>query len=132
MLAGKKSMPDWHLFITQMERKWTKWYAMASHVIAYQSLELLFGTHTFHFNCFFEDFNCVFTQIRCLSRVLNSPCVYLQKFDRYHCARLVMECLCLFDDPSMNRMSVAICSILAAKVSSSCVIRKRYTSHITV
>ena len=33
-----------------------------------------------------------------------------------------MECLCLFDDPSMNRMSVAICSILAAKVSSSCVI----------
>ena len=30
----------------------------------------LFGTHTFHFNCFFEDFNCVFTQIRCLSRVL--------------------------------------------------------------
>ena len=36
------------------------------------SLELLFGTHTFHFNCFFEDFNCVFTQIRCLSRVLKS------------------------------------------------------------
>ena len=27
-----------------------------------------------------------------------------------------MECLCLFDDSSMNRMSVAICSILAAKV----------------
>ena len=50
--------------------KWTKWYAMTSHVIAYRSLELLFGTHTFHFNCFFEDFNCVFTQIRCLSRVL--------------------------------------------------------------
>ena len=43
---------------------------MTSHVIAYLSLELLFGTHTFHFNCFFEDFNCVFTQIRCLSRVL--------------------------------------------------------------
>ena len=41
-----------------------------SHVIAYRSLELLFGTHTFHFYCFFEDFNCVFTQIRCLSRVL--------------------------------------------------------------
>ena len=33
-------------------------------------VELLFGTHTFHFNCFFDDFNCVFTQIRCLSRVL--------------------------------------------------------------
>ena len=43
---------------------------MTSHVIAYRSLELLFGTHTFNFNCFFEDFNCVFTQIRCLSRVL--------------------------------------------------------------
>ena len=43
---------------------------MTLHVIAYRSLELLFGTHTFHFNCFFEDFNCVFTQIRCLSRVL--------------------------------------------------------------
>lgn len=27
-----------------------------------------------------------------------------------------MECLCQFNDPSMNRMSVAICSILAAKV----------------
>ena len=64
-------MPDWHLFITQMETKWTKWYAMTSHVFAYRSSELLFGTHTFHFNCFFEDFNCVFTQIRCLSRVLN-------------------------------------------------------------
>ena len=53
-----------------METKWTKWYAMTSHVIAYRSLELLFPTHTFHFNCFFDYFNCVFTQIRCLSRVL--------------------------------------------------------------
>ena len=43
---------------------------MKLHVIAYRSLELLFGTHTFHFNCFFDDFNCLFTQIRCLSRVL--------------------------------------------------------------
>ena len=33
-------------------------------------IEWLLGTHTFHFNCFFEDFNCVFMQIRCLSRVL--------------------------------------------------------------
>ncbi|KAK3611985.1 hypothetical protein CHS0354_011644 [Potamilus streckersoni] len=39
-------------------------------------------------------------------------------FDRYRCAKLVMECLCAFDDPSMNRMSVAICSILAAKIST--------------
>ena len=69
-LVKKKSIPDWHLFITKMETKWNKWYEITSHVIAYRSLELLFSTHTFHFNCFFEDFNCVFTQIRCLSRVL--------------------------------------------------------------
>ena len=43
---------------------------MTSHVIAYRLLELLLGTHTFHFNCFFEDFNCIFMQMRCLSRVL--------------------------------------------------------------
>ena len=43
---------------------------MTWHVIAYQSTELLFGTHTFNFNCFFDDFNCVFTQIRGLSRLL--------------------------------------------------------------
>ena len=69
-LVKIKSIPDWHLFISRMEKKWTKWYAMTSHVIAYGSLELLFGTHTFHFNCFFDDFYCVFMQIRCLSRVL--------------------------------------------------------------
>ena len=71
MIASKKkSIPDWHLYITQMETKWTKWYAMTSHVIAYRSSELLYGTHKFNFNCFFDDFNCVFTQIRCLSRLL--------------------------------------------------------------
>ena len=70
-LVKKKSIPDWHLFINRMKTNWTKWYTMTLHVIAYRSLELLFGTHTFHFNCFFEDFNCVFTQIRCLSRVLH-------------------------------------------------------------
>ena len=68
----KKSIPDWHLYITQMETKWTKWYAMTSHVIAYRLTELLFGTHTFNFNCFFDDFYCVFTQIRCLSRLLQN------------------------------------------------------------
>ncbi|KAK7864900.1 hypothetical protein R5R35_001989 [Gryllus longicercus] len=40
-------------------------------------------------------------------------------FDKYRCARLVMNCLCAFEDASMNRMSVAICSILAAKISTS-------------
>ncbi|XP_018311593.1 protein zyg-11 homolog B isoform X3 [Mycetomoellerius zeteki] len=39
-------------------------------------------------------------------------------FDKYRCARLVMNCLSTFDDASMNRMSVAICSILAAKIST--------------
>ena len=29
-------------------------YAMTLHVIAYRSTELLFGTHTFNFNCFFD------------------------------------------------------------------------------
>ena len=33
-----------------MEKKWTKWYAMTSHVIAYRSKELLFGMHAFNFN----------------------------------------------------------------------------------
>jgi len=40
------------------------------------------------------------------------------EFDRYRCARLVLECLCQFDDASMNRMCVAICGILAAKIST--------------
>jgi hypothetical protein len=39
-----------------------------------------------------------------------------------------MDCLCAFDDTSMNRMSVAICSILGESVSlipdSKCVINK--------
>ena len=43
---------------------------MTWHVIAYRSTELLFGTHTFTFSCFFDGFNCVFTQISCLSRLL--------------------------------------------------------------
>ncbi|ESP03618.1 hypothetical protein LOTGIDRAFT_137121 [Lottia gigantea] len=39
-------------------------------------------------------------------------------FDRFRCAKLVMDCLCTFEDQSMNRMSVAICSILAAKITT--------------
>ena len=70
LASKKKSIPDRYLYISQMETKWTEWYAMTSHVIAYRSTELLFGTHLFNFNCFFDDFNCVFTQIRCLSRLL--------------------------------------------------------------
>ena len=52
---------------------------MTLHVIAYRSFELLFGTHTFHFNCFFEDFNWLFTHIRCLSRVLPVSCNFNQE-----------------------------------------------------
>ena len=81
MIASKKkSIPDWHLYITQMETKWTKWYAMTSHVIAYRSSELLYGTLKFNFNCFFDDFNCVFTQMRCLSRLLNCHSLLLLFF----------------------------------------------------
>ncbi|KAG8192667.1 hypothetical protein JTE90_009696 [Oedothorax gibbosus] len=40
-------------------------------------------------------------------------------FNRYHCAELVMNSLMTFDDPAMNRMSVAICSILAARISTA-------------
>ena len=68
----KQSIPEWHLYITQMEKKWTKWYSMTSQVIAYRLKELLFGTHAINFNCFLDDFNCVFTQIRCLSVLLVS------------------------------------------------------------
>lgn len=39
-------------------------------------------------------------------------------FDRFRCAKLVLDALCKFDDISMNRMAVAICSILASKIST--------------
>ena len=57
--SKKKSIPDWHLCITQMEKKWTKWFAMTSHVIAYRQKELLFGTHAFNYtcSCFLDDIN---------------------------------------------------------------------------
>ncbi|XP_064606209.1 protein zyg-11 homolog B-like [Liolophura sinensis] len=49
----------------------------------------------------------------CSDRILQDV-----NFDRFRCAKLVMECLCSFDDLSMSRMAVAICSILAAKIST--------------
>ncbi|CAH1118716.1 unnamed protein product [Phaedon cochleariae] len=39
-------------------------------------------------------------------------------FDKFRCARLVLDALCRFEDVNMDRMAVAICSILAAKVST--------------
>lgn len=50
----------------------------------------------------------------CSDRILQEV-----SFDRFRCARLVLDSLCVFDEINMNRMSVAICSILAAKISTS-------------
>lgn len=52
--------------------------------------------------------------ILCSDRILQEV-----QFDRYRCAKLVLDSLCTFDDVNMNRMAVAICSILAAKVSTA-------------
>nr|XP_002731774.1 PREDICTED: protein zyg-11 homolog B-like [Saccoglossus kowalevskii] len=49
----------------------------------------------------------------CSDRILQDV-----SFDRFRAARLVMDCLCTFEDASMSRMAVAICSILAAKIST--------------
>ena len=43
----------------------------------------------------------------CSDRILQDV-----NFNRFLCAKLVMECLCNYTDHSMNRMSVAICSII--------------------
>lgn len=51
--------------------------------------------------------------ILCSDRILQEV-----NFERYRCAKLVLDSLCIFDDINMNRMAVAICSILAAKVST--------------
>ncbi len=43
----------------------------------------------------------------CCDRILQEV-----EFDRFRCAKLVMDCLYTWQNHSMNRMSVAICSIL--------------------
>uniref|UniRef100_A0AAR5QJW0 Protein zer-1 homolog-like C-terminal domain-containing protein n=1 Tax=Dendroctonus ponderosae TaxID=77166 RepID=A0AAR5QJW0_DENPD len=40
-------------------------------------------------------------------------------FERARCARLVLGTLCGFEDVNMNRMAVAICSILASKLTTA-------------
>ena len=57
---------------------------MTSHVIAYRSKELLFGTHAFNFNCFLDDFNYVLTQIRCLSVLLCKQKLMFAKVTNIH------------------------------------------------
>ncbi|KAJ8929467.1 hypothetical protein NQ314_017847 [Rhamnusium bicolor] len=49
----------------------------------------------------------------CSDRILQEV-----NFNRFRCAKLVLDALCHFEDVNMNRMAVAICSILAAKVST--------------
>jgi len=50
----------------------------------------------------------------CSDRILQDV-----SFDRFKCTQLVMDSLVAFKDTAMNRMAVAICSILAAKISTS-------------
>ncbi|XP_025424633.1 protein zyg-11 homolog B-like [Sipha flava] len=50
----------------------------------------------------------------CSDRILQDV-----KMDKFRCAKLVLDSLHFFNDVVMNRMSVAICSILAAKISTS-------------
>ncbi|XP_015380158.1 PREDICTED: protein zyg-11 homolog B-like [Diuraphis noxia] len=50
----------------------------------------------------------------CSDRILQDV-----KMDKFRCAKLVLDSLHYFNDIVMNRMSVAICSILAAKISTS-------------
>ncbi len=50
----------------------------------------------------------------CSDRILQEV-----SFNRYKCTQLVMDSLVSFKDTAMNRMAVAICSILAAKISTA-------------
>ena len=63
-----------------METKWTKWYAMTSHVIAYRSTELLFRTQTFNFNCFF---------LMILIAYLRKYAAYLGCWTTYRCPQVL-------------------------------------------
>ena len=47
-----------------------------------------------------------------LLTICNDRILQEVSFDKYRCARLVLDCLCAWHESSMNRMSVAICSIL--------------------
>ena len=50
----------------------------------------------------------------CSDRILQNV-----SFDRFLCTQLVLESLVTFKETAMNRMAVAICSILAAKISTA-------------
>ncbi|CAH0387590.1 unnamed protein product [Bemisia tabaci] len=53
-----------------------------------------------------------------LLTICSEKILQAMKPEKYRCAKLVLDCLCSFDDPSMNKMSVAICSILASKLAT--------------
>lgn len=55
--------------------------------------------------------NSLFTL--CNDRILQEA-----NFDRFRCAELVLNAFCAFCDNSISRMAVAICSIIAAKIST--------------
>ena len=60
-----------------------------------------------------EDFkNHRQLQKNVLLTICNDHILQEVNFDRYRCARLVMDCLITHEDTSMHRMCVAICSIL--------------------
>jgi len=66
-----------------------------------------------------EDFkNHRQLQKNVLLTICNDHILQEVNFDRYRCARLVMDCLLTHEDSSVHRMCVAICSILAAKMTT--------------
>ena len=60
-----------------------------------------------------EDFkNHKQLQKNVLLTICNDHILQDVSFDKYRCARLAMDCLVNYEDVSMNRLSVAVCSIL--------------------
>ncbi|XP_076170016.1 protein zyg-11 homolog B isoform X2 [Ptiloglossa arizonensis] len=56
-------------------------------------------------------------QMNTLLTLCSDKILHDVSFDKYRCAKLVMDSLLSFNDSSMTRMSVAISSILAAKIT---------------
>lgn len=69
----------------------------------------------FAMECFPDEFQL---QKNSLLTLCSDTILQEINFDRFRCAKLVLDALCAFEDVNMNRMAVAICSILAAKVST--------------
>jgi hypothetical protein len=52
---------------------------------------------------------CLQLQRNCLFILRSDKILQDVRFDTYRCVRLVMNCLCTFDDPTVNEMGVFIC-----------------------